>query len=650
MKKVLYFVSALAMVLVAGSCQNETLEINADNGMVTFTVEAPGVFKATKATEAINTTIADGRNVNQLIYEVWTLDANGDLETRLFQDNTKTLELVDGTRQTTLALELLNDQKYAILFWAQVNGTGAYNTADLRQVSYANALNDGYFTNDEALAAFYAVAYINDGKHVAEDLVTPTNGTVKLRRPFAQLNLGTINNSAKLPYDIKLEKSSLTVKGIATEFNVFDSSVKGAADVTLKANAVPAAPTTLTVQGVTYEYAAMTYLFAGDVVEVTYNIETSLRDKANPDPTSVVSASVNNSDNPICSVPLKENYRTNIVGNLLTTSAEYKIIVDAAWAQEDDEPYNKFLSMSAESAEALVEAVNTIENGGIITLSSDIALTSTIDVPETKAFTMNLDGYTLTTPLQEGSTTNHAYAFNNYGEMTITDTKGNGAIVARGIFNYGKITLNSGTICACDANGGYAIRNYKGAEFVMNGGSVITNNEDGDEPANGYDATTIRVDEGATATINNGVVNNISNFTFAIDNYGTLTVNGGQFTSIHTTVWNEGEAVINGGTFVCNGLEGITAHCLVAENGSETTINGGTFDGKDNYNGFNVDASKGAVVNITGGEFLPVHSGSLYGDGTINVTGGVYFDDPTARLATGYSAQLKEDGKYHVAI
>lgn len=334
MKKVLYFVSALAMVLFAGSCQNETLEINADNGMVTFTVEAPGVFKATKATEAIKTTIADGRNVDQLIYEVWTIDADGDLETRLFQDNTKTLDLVDGTRQTTLALELLNDQKYAILFWAQVKGTGAYNTANLTKVSYANALNDGYFTNDEALAAFYAVAYINDGKHVAEDLVTPTNGTVKLRRPFAQLNLGTINNSADLPYNIVLDKSSLTIKGISTQFNVFDSSVSGEADVTiaLKANDVPNNPATLTVQQVPYDYAAMTYLFAGDVVEVTYNIETSLSDKANP--TSVVSASVNNSDNPICSVPLKENYRTNIVGNLLTTSAEYKIIVDAAWDGE----------------------------------------------------------------------------------------------------------------------------------------------------------------------------------------------------------------------------------------------------------------------------------------------------------------------------
>lgn len=333
MKKVLYLVSALAMVLFAGSCQDEALEVSSDNGMVTFTVEAPNVFKATKATA----TIADGTNVDQLIYEVWTLDANGHLATRLFQDDTKTLDLdeSDNKRKTTLALELLNDQQYAILFWAQVKETGAYNTAALTEVSYAKALTDGYLANDEDLAAFYAVAYINDGKHVAEDLTTPTDGTVYLRRPFAQLNLGTINNSANLPYDIVLDKSSLTVKGISTEFNVFDSSVSGNADVTidLGANDVPAAPTTLTVQGVSYEYAAMTYLFAGDVVEVEYNIETTLSDKKNPD--SEISANVNNIGNPVSSVPLKENFRTNIVGNLLTSSATYEIIVDAAWGGDD---------------------------------------------------------------------------------------------------------------------------------------------------------------------------------------------------------------------------------------------------------------------------------------------------------------------------
>ena len=101
-------------------------------------------------------------------------------------------------------------------------------------------------------------------------------------------------------------------------------------------------------------------------------------------------------------------------------------------------------------------------------------------------------------------------------------------------------------------------------------------------------------------------INNICDFTFALDNYGTTTVKGGEFTSIHTTAANYGTLTIDGGSFTINGLDGVTAHALWADAGT-TTINGGTFDGKDNYNGFNVNASAGAVVNITGGKFLPVH-------------------------------------------
>ena len=74
----------------------------------------------------------------------------------------------------------------------------------------------------------------------------------------------------------------------------------------------------------------------------------------------------------------------------------------------------------------------------------------------------------------------------------------------------------------------------------------------------------------------------------------------------------------------------------------------GTFDGKDNYNGFNVNSAEGAVVNIYGGNFLNVHSGSLYGNGTINVMGGFYFDDPTARVVTGYHTIKINDTLYTV--
>ena len=110
--------------------------------------------------------------------------------------------------------------------------------------------------------------------------------------------------------------------------------------------------------------------------------------------------------------------------------------------------------------------------------------------------------------------------------MTIKDSSenGNGKIVARGNYNYGTMTLESGTIEACDGNGGYGVRNYAGT-FVMTGGAVIASNEDGDDRVSGnYDATPIRVDEGATATINNGTITNICNYTSAIENHGTTTI------------------------------------------------------------------------------------------------------------------------------
>ena len=327
MKTIFYSLTMLAAAFLLGACQNEKLGDQAQKATVSFTVEAPGVF--TKA-------IADGTNVDQLIYEVWSYDmASKSLVKKLFQDRT-TLTLDGGVRKTTLPLELLNDQQYAVLFWAQVSTAAAYTTTNLTSVTYAKAM-DAYSTNDEDLAAFYAVAYINDGAHVTAD-DQPTDGTVVLRRPFAQLNIGTINKtlnntgSNRLPYTISLYQSSMTITGVATTFNVFDGSVSGDETMELQLSAVPSDPSTLTISGKNdvYYYAAMTYLFAGDVVDVDYCIKTKL----NNDDTFIAEITNN-----VPTVRLKENYRTNIIGNLLTTSATYEIIVDKSWANETDEPY-----------------------------------------------------------------------------------------------------------------------------------------------------------------------------------------------------------------------------------------------------------------------------------------------------------------------
>ena len=296
------------------------------------------------------------------------------------------------------------------------------------------------------------------------------------------------------------------------------------------------------------------------------------------------------------------------------------------------------------------EAVRFAGNEGTIKVVNDFELAEVWTVAEGQNITLDLNGKTLSTAYVAGSTTNHIYAIHNYGELTITDSSDakTGKISARGIFNYGNMTLTSGTINAIDGNGGYGVRNYAGATFTMNGGTIATTYEDGDVPGEGYDASPVRVDEGATFTMNDGVINNVSNYTVAIDNYGTTIINGGKATTIHTTLANSGTMIIEGGEFTCNGLEGITAHALWAADGT-TTINGGTFNGKDNYNGFNVDASEGAVVTITGGTFLPVHSGSLYGDGTITVSGGTFFDKISdQRCELGFQAVANEYGTYTV--
>jgi hypothetical protein len=301
------------MAFFAGSCQQENLEPVAGNGTVTFTVEAPANVQ-TKA-------IADGLNVDQLVYEVWITENLGNLTQnaqKLYQATT-TMAVENGVNKATITLDLVNDQKFTVLFWAQVDAADAYNTNELTAVTYAK---DEYKANDESLAAFYAVAYVDDCMHVTKD-GTATGSQVKLTRPFAQLNLGTLNTSTA--YTVALVSSKVNVKNVNQVFNVATSKASLPEEMTFVMNEVPSNPSTLDVNGVSYEYAGMNYMFAGDNVIVEYDIVTSLN--------GGMEGTVNNV---VSEVPLKENYRTNIIGNLLTSKVDYEIVVDADFQIPDE--------------------------------------------------------------------------------------------------------------------------------------------------------------------------------------------------------------------------------------------------------------------------------------------------------------------------
>ena len=619
MKKLIFSLSALAALLLAGSCQRENLEPVEQGGTVTYTVQVPGAL-ATKAAGDY-----------ELIYEVY----------REAQVGTDADPIYEGKQtfsgnSVDLPLEFVKGQNFVVLFWAQKVGVTAYSTGNLRNVT----LNTDLTANQENYEVFA-------GMDEVSNCVSSNNGDVKLVRPIAQLNIATDAEGLKLgDTDVTLTSSFVTVKGLSTTYNVYNKAVSETlSDVEFGVAGVPDGKLGTT----DYTYVAMNYIGfidkEGTTVDVDFTVKTSEGDIAHS----------------VSSVPVKPNFKTNIIGNLITATDNYQVTL-GAWGTEE----TNVEVVAVSTAQDLQEAIENIQPGaeGNIILEGDINLgalfgASTLSVTKAgnaqlpividaeKAMTLDLNGFTITTPWEDETAGKHYYAFDNKGTLNIVDSKANGKIVARGIFNYGKMTLESGTIEACDGNGGYGVRNYEGAEFVMNGGTVATIYDDGDIPGEGYDASPIRVDQGAKAEIKGGIINNVSNFTVAIDNYGETIVDDGTFTSVHTTLANSAVMTINGGSFTCNGIEGITAHALWAAAGT-TTINGGTFDGKDNYNGFNVDADKGAVVDIKGGKFLPVHSGSLYGEGTINVTGGEFFDDPSARLVNGYEAVQGEYGYYTI--
>ena len=612
------FLALLALVLGVVSCQTEPEGLNVNVGeadaIINVTIpeaetraagsnSAAGAFaNGVLGTESDDTTM---RYILQVYYK--------DGETYVKSAERK-VEWSDG-KSVAFDVRLVPERNYQFVVWADVVTDGKndtdnhYNTSDLENIT----LLSEWKAMDESRDAFTATELIENF-----NASKPIN--ITLRRPFAKLrvvttdiesltNLGIVPTTATVEYTTKHRVS----------FNALDGKAAGES-LDNKAHTYEIAQYT-NESNTGAEYTLFTdYFFAeNDVVKFNFNV---YEDAAK---TKLIKTNSLNTD-----INVKRNYLTTIKGNILTENNGFTVTIDDVFNGETE-----YKVEDIKSGFSLQQAINDARDGvnTVITLGADINDgTFPITVPENKVITVKLNGKKITTP--EESADRHEYAFDIKGALTL---EGEGEVKARGIYNYGKFTLNGATIDACDHNGGYAVVSYNGAEFTMNSGIVKTSNENGDDPTPGnYDATPIRVETGAKATINGGTITNVSNYTFALDNYGDTTINGGEMISVHSTVSTYGTMTINGGSFKCNGLEGVTAHALIAWDGSETTINGGTFDGKDNYNGFNIDAVSGAVVNINGGEFLPVHSGSLYGDGTINVMGGFYYDDPTARVATGY--------------
>ena len=334
------------VAMLATSCVKDAtddIQVTGAEGLVTFTVEAPEFGS--------RTLIGNGQKATSLVYAVY--DKNWEYLTEgaaQFQD------LV-----ANVSLRLVNNKEYNFVFWASVPGN-TYYTLDTRtatvEVSYEGE------ANDENRDAFFGQlkGLVVDGT---------MNESVKLYRPFAQVNWGT-NDVAEAKiggFDITTAGTAVYEAEAYTSLSLKDGAVDGLTTVTFAANELVsnsyvdengAAEQLVTKAGASYTWLAMNYLlWTADEGTLTYNkltIEDNLGQK--------VVVSYPNAN-------VRRNWRTNLVGSLLTDQTNIEVEIKPIFEGE----YVGVVEVGTEE-----EFNAAFANLGVdfIVLSSDVTLTTTV--------------------------------------------------------------------------------------------------------------------------------------------------------------------------------------------------------------------------------------------------------------------------------
>ncbi len=300
-----------AGLLMATSCSNEREEVKAEGeAVVTFVAEVPNsvISRAPKALADDAATFGDGTTATNLQYAVYKVTDNADGGTTWTEiselSGNKTINI-----STTVSLKLVNGQTYAVAFWAEAAEGSIYSFDKTSCKVTANYENVA--TSNESLDAFYAVKEFTVNGSAQE--------TVELYRPFAQLNIGTGDLAEAKAAGYEITKAGVKVKTYS-ELNLKNGEVEGdAEEVTFAQAVLPTAD--FPVMG--YNYLTMNYLLM-PVDKEADNTVTISYDNAN-----VPERVFNN-------VPLQRNYRTNIYGNLLTSTTDFTVIIKPEFDGEDN--------------------------------------------------------------------------------------------------------------------------------------------------------------------------------------------------------------------------------------------------------------------------------------------------------------------------
>lgn len=300
---------ALAALLFAG-CTKEAMPDSEDTVKVSVSALIQDQAQATKASWDDD---GNGALVNHWVVEVRDIL---DMET-VYYHAEKTGD--EGVLEQTFDLYLIPEHTYDIAFWA--DKAGCYATEDLTAVECKDVTKIG--NSDDFDGFFRCVRYVVDGD---------AKLSARLYRPFSQVNVVTT--------DLPKLKSSTTPEAYAlyepvdysfkltvpTVLNAFTGETSGEEEITIS----PAA-------GANHcygDYDAASEFTTLHMVYVLTSKPVSIWDKDVRD----IDFAFNTGDVELVydfkNIPLKRNYRTNIIGSFMTNTLKWTVEVIPNWLGE----------------------------------------------------------------------------------------------------------------------------------------------------------------------------------------------------------------------------------------------------------------------------------------------------------------------------
>lgn len=263
--------------------------------------------------------ISDGKGADQLMYGVF--EKVSDTETK--QVITKTVinnveGLVgDGYR---MSISLLRGKTYQVVFWAQDADCEAYTIGNDMKVD----VNYNGINNDELRDAFFAT----------QEVSVTSNSTINvtLKRPFAQINVGAFKTDYEHAKTLGLtvNQSCATIKKVPNQIDLLTGVASGEVDVKYTFGNIP----NESLKGVDvdgdknleiYKWVSMSYILASPE-RTKHEMNFAFINSA--DETSQILFEAGKE------VPAQRNYRTNIVGQVLSSTYDFNINIDPVYEDE----------------------------------------------------------------------------------------------------------------------------------------------------------------------------------------------------------------------------------------------------------------------------------------------------------------------------